>query len=154
MRTFSIFSISLSQFLSYTAADGLRWGDLGSLAEDGPIEMVLLLSADDGSSGQAAVDASASWADGTMSLVTLLQLAMLPLRFGLRVAPVASAGSRLKARMLLESSEVRSGVDALLYRSGCSCIWMAFKVFRTNWLRDMRVASSATWRSVLRRRSE
>jgi hypothetical protein len=78
-----------------------------------------------------------------------LQLTMLSERFGLRVNSADSG-----ARRLLLSSEVKSGVDASTKRSGCNCIWIALSVFRTNCCRDMRVASSATCRSVLRRSIE
>lgn len=78
---------------------------------------------------------------------TLCQLVMLSLRFD---RPGVDSG--VSTRTLPESC-VRSVVDECA-GVGCSCIWIAVSVLRTNCVRDMRVCRSATCRSVLSSRSE
>ena len=57
-------------------------------------------------------------------------------------------------RTLLLSSYVRSEVEPCCDRSSRSWIWMAACVLRLNCPFDIRINSSATCRSVLRKRSE
>ena len=93
---------------------------------------------------------------------TLFQLAVLLLR--LERVNVRMSVSSDAQRTLLQSSYVRSELDRcaagmrLGFELGSglvwSCIWIAVIVLRTNCERDMRVCRSATWRSVLSKRSE
>ena len=91
----------------------------------------------------------------TASRVMLFQLVMLSLRFErVRSVLVPTSLPSDAPRTLLLSSYVRSDVEPCCDRSGRSWIWMAASVFRANCPLDIRVDSSATCRSVLRRRSE
>jgi hypothetical protein len=83
---------------------------------------------------------------------TLCQLVMLSLRFDRLIG--VEADSIVSARRLDESCVDARSVDDCAGVTGCNCIWMAASVFRTNCERDMRVAKSATCKSVLSRSRE
>lgn len=95
--------------------------------------------------------------EDSVSRDTLVQLCTLLLRFERErsVLPPVSLPSDRGACALLASSLVRSGVLARA-RAGPLriCDWIACRVLRTNWLRDMCVERSAMCRSVFRSRME
>lgn len=90
-----------------------------------------------------------------VSHVMLFQLVTLLLCFErVRSVLVPTSLPSDAPRTLLLSSYVRSEVEPCCDRSSRSWIWMAACVLRPNCPFDIRIDSSATCRSVLRKRSE
>ena len=153
-RAFSIFSISFSQFRSYTIGDDPESRLFASRTD--ATDTALSFTGVTGWVPDVSVEADVSWPDDAALLprlevnasrVTLLQLVMLSLRLIVRTTGPSLMSD--PARTLLQSSYPRSEDEP-----GCSCSWMVESVLRTNWLRDMRLVRSATCKSVLSSNNE
>lgn len=125
-RTLSNTSISTSQLRSYTTFKEPVPSDFDSTPGECWNDVVLLFN-DRCTTDNPAEDSAPE--DTNVSLEMLFQLAILPLRFD-RATDGVSVPSELVPGPLLVSSRSNSVVEG--HRVGCSCIWMAVMVFRTN----------------------